>query len=295
MGIYVFSFVFSLDALCHMDAERVAQRLRETRDAQLLTSTAREGLALLKGGAMALKHGRAGKPKKTLFTLSEDESKLTWRPAAGEGLGKLAVRRLSSSGAPQRELAIADAVEIVVGRESAAFQRRANDTGLEHLSLTLKLMAALPAPPSADGDDKEDDPSSSRETLDVSFGSEEQFGLWVAALRYLIKHRQACAVQQKRQTELVGDLFRSAPARSTAPPPATSPAGPLASSAVSAAVAKASSCTAAVPPSTLESGGSFPGDSPSQIPHGLLKGTTLEVAMPYQTGDGLNAPECWKS
>ena len=46
-----------------------------------ISQTAREGLALLKGGALALKHGRAGKPHVTVFTLSADEETLSWKPA----------------------------------------------------------------------------------------------------------------------------------------------------------------------------------------------------------------------
>ena len=146
-----------------------------------LSESAKEGLKLLKGGAVAIKHGRSGKPHPTTFTLSADESSISW--AAPRSLGKMAARRLSGSSGPRREICVADVVELLVGRESNVFSRRANDVGNEHLSLSLVLRGALPAPPSAD--DAAEPVSTGRETLDVSFSCEEHFGLWVAAMTSL--------------------------------------------------------------------------------------------------------------
>ena len=79
---------------------------------------------------------------------------------------------------------------------------RSEELPAEHLSLTLMMMAALPAPPSAS---EQHDPhgrrlalepqleatggtvgQSQRHTLDLACASEEEFGLWVAALRTLL-------------------------------------------------------------------------------------------------------------
>ena len=143
-----------------------------------LSETAREGLALLKYGAVALKHGRSGKPHRTQFTLSPDEAILSWTPVK-ISFAKSVGRRMSATAEPKRVIAMDNVVELLIGRESAVFQRRANDTGQEHLSLTLKLVASLPAPPSPDdGGGGEASPTSARdrETLDLSFDSEEHFG-----------------------------------------------------------------------------------------------------------------------
>ena len=175
-----------------------------------LSETAREGLALLKSGrAQALKHGRSGKPHLTTFTLSHDETMLMWAPAR-TSLAKTIGRRVSATGEPKRSIATSEIVELCVGRESAVFKRRANDTGHEHLSLTLRLMGSLPAPPGA-GDSSGSPPGPSRETLDVSFESDEHFGLWVAALRHLLKKQQDERSALKRQDELVTDVFKRQP------------------------------------------------------------------------------------
>ena len=88
-------------------------------------------------------------------------------------------------------------LDLLVGRETAIFQRRANDTGKEHLSLSLVLRAALPAPPSADMSES-DSGASGRESLDVSFDDEETFGLWVAAMRHLLSRLQQRAMHLLR-------------------------------------------------------------------------------------------------
>ena len=116
-----------------------------------LSETAREGLALLKSGrAQALKHGRSGKPHLTAFMLSDDETLLSWQPVKIKAnLARTIGRRVSATSEPKRSISTSEIVELCIGRESAIFQRRANDSGHEHLSLTLRLMASLPAPPIA--------------------------------------------------------------------------------------------------------------------------------------------------
>lgn len=155
-----------------------------------ISGTAREGLELLKRGTVALKHGRAGKPKETIFTLSADEKELSWHPKS-ERLGGMLSRRISSTNVAERSrrIQVQEVVELLVGRETAIFNRRGNDEGNEHLSLSLKLMGSLPAPPSGTGVPAEQ-PNAGRESLDVSFDSEETFGLWVAALRHLLLQLQ---------------------------------------------------------------------------------------------------------
>ena len=51
---------------------------------------------LLKRGSAALKHGRAGKPHVTVFTLSADEAMLSWEPKRAS---KLVPRRSTSGSA----------------------------------------------------------------------------------------------------------------------------------------------------------------------------------------------------
>ena len=118
-----------------------------------MSESAREGLELLHRGAPALKHGRAGKPHSTVFTLSPDDASLSWTPLKRGSITKLggSMKRLSGSPAEpkKRELLVSDVVELLVGRESTIFKRRANETGNEHLSLSLVLTGALPMPPSA--------------------------------------------------------------------------------------------------------------------------------------------------
>ena len=142
-----------------------------------ISDTARTGLELLKIGAVALKHGRAGQPKEAIFTLCADEKRLTWAPMQKKSMlksmGSYAIG--SSKSDEDRTLRLADVVELLVGRETPIFQRAGNDAGgSEHLSLSLVLSAAQR--------------TAGRESLDVSFGEggEETFGLWVAALRHLL-------------------------------------------------------------------------------------------------------------
>jgi len=83
---------------------------------------------------------------------------------------------------------VVEVVELLVGRETAVFHRFSSAAGgLEHLSLSLKLMGSLPVPPAeADVSAPVEQHLTGRESLDLSFESEETFGLWVAALRHLL-------------------------------------------------------------------------------------------------------------
>jgi hypothetical protein len=87
-----------------------------------VSETAREGLDLLKRGAPALKHGRAGKPHHTIFTLWADESTLSWT-AVNKSLLKGAAKRLSGAARAERVLRVADVVDLLVGRESTVVRR----------------------------------------------------------------------------------------------------------------------------------------------------------------------------
>ena len=179
--------------------------------AHSMSESAREGLDLLKRGAPALKHGRAGKPHATIFTLSKDESTLTWLGNQRSSI----VGSFAGKKDKKRELNLSDVVELLVGRESAVFKRRKDKDkdDNEHLSLSLVTKGALPAPPSADGED-EPDPTGGRETLDVSFDSDENFGLWLAALKYLLTRNQQADLSKKKTNDLASDLFGTRPSSS---------------------------------------------------------------------------------
>ena len=157
------------------------------------STTAREGVALLKSGCMALKYGKHGQPHATRFTLTPDDKMLKWE---GAGL----VGKLIPKG-ERRAIELATVTRLLVGRESQVFERfrgvvkDATKAGIPHLSISLKLdpsgggrYGAGPYSRSSSSfsNDPLDRPSSARETLDVSFDDETVFGLWVAALRELI-------------------------------------------------------------------------------------------------------------
>ena len=123
-----------------------------------------------------MKHGRKGKPYATTFTLSSDERTLTW-------VGKNFLGRNAT-----RELPLGDVLELMIGHESEVFQRSINsssDRGTQaHLSLSLLLL--------------ESEEQGERASLDLSFSDDEQFGLWVAALRTLIAEAALAADDHPR-------------------------------------------------------------------------------------------------
>ena len=102
------------------------------------SAAAVEGIAMLKAGAPAQKSGRSGKPHATTFRLSDDEQKLSWD---GAGLGKLNVLK------GERYVRVSSFLELLVGHESAVFQRSGSAAAASnmHLSLSLVLSQALPA------------------------------------------------------------------------------------------------------------------------------------------------------
>lgn len=161
------------------------------------SAAASEGIALLKRGCVATKYTKKGWPRRTKFKLTEDETALTW-----EG-NSCAVIKLGLA----RRVLMADAVEVLVGGQSAVFARHRQRAAApssprtlhldrhlhdhvapQHLSLSLVMLASLPLPPSemGDGGTATIHSSAQRETLDISLDGEEDFGLWVAAMRALL-------------------------------------------------------------------------------------------------------------
>ena len=162
------------------------------------SAAAVEGIAMLKAGAPAQKSGRSGKPHATTFRLSDDEQKLSWD---GAGLGKLNVLK------GERYVRVSSFLELLVGHESAVFQRSGSAAAASnmHLSLSLVLSQALPARPSSMSDVRSEvvgSAPSERETLDITCDDEESFGLWVAALRALMAEVRDA---QFREAELDAD------------------------------------------------------------------------------------------
>ena len=162
------------------------------------SAAAGEGIAMLKAGAPAQKSGRSGKPHATTFRLSDDEQKLSWD---GAGLGKLNVLK------GERYVRVSSVLELLVGLESAVFERSGSAAAASnmHLSLSLVLSQALPARPSSMSDVRTEvvgSAPSERETLDITCDDEESFGLWVAALRALMAEVRDA---QFREAELDAD------------------------------------------------------------------------------------------
>ena len=156
------------------------------------SSTAAEGIVLLKRGSHVMKYGRQGRPHPTTFRLSESERTLSWESKKG----------LASKLTGKVELAsieLADVLELLVGQESPVFRRHANTAsstgGSSHLSLSLLLLRAI------DGGDGEEAAAAGatkeRETLDISFDDEEAFGYWVAALRALLAEEMQLALEEE--------------------------------------------------------------------------------------------------
>ena len=146
-----------------------------------------EGVALLKAGSVVIKHGRHGRPRPVLFTLSSDESLLSWEPRTrNASFSRVAqgMRRVSVSKERPRRVCLEDALSLLVGRESEVFHRRANESSGGGEGLSLSLVLKLPA--ALDEGVADEHPTDGRPTLDLSFEDDETFGLWVAALRALI-------------------------------------------------------------------------------------------------------------
>lgn len=82
------------------------------------SSTAQEGIRMLKQGCSASKYGRSGKPHVVAFRLSEDERTLSWK---GTGM------RESLGVKDERRAALSSVAHLLVGRESAVFKRFQDD------------------------------------------------------------------------------------------------------------------------------------------------------------------------
>ena len=136
-------------------------------------ATASEGIELLKRGCIATKFGRKGKPYRTTFRLTKDETSLVW-----EGKKNLVSMMTKAIKGHDRELDIADVLELQVGQESHVFKRHAQELR-ENAHMSLSLLCVE----DEDGSIALDD----RDTLDFAFEDEESFGFMVAALRTLIE------------------------------------------------------------------------------------------------------------
>ena len=145
-----------------------------------------EGIALLKRGCDVIKFSsKSSKPAVTLLRLSINEAELSWQRH-----GLAALKRKSEG----RVLQIRDVTGLLVGRESATFQRAHDDAhGAVHLSLSLVL-------------------EGSRTSFDLCCVDEEQFGYLVAGLRALLSERdQRIADEQRKDLPWGGKALPSAP------------------------------------------------------------------------------------
>ena len=137
------------------------------------TAAATAGIHLLKRGSEATLHEKGRPPYRCTFTLSEDESVLTWQSSRGRLLG--ATERLR----------LGDVVEVLPCDPTFASRLSIRSPVIPlaefQSTLTFLLLRALPTPPS----DAVLAPAAQRETVDLSFDDEETFGHWVAALRAL--------------------------------------------------------------------------------------------------------------
>ena len=147
-----------------------------------------EGIALLKRGCDVIKFSsKSSKPAVTLLRLSINEAELSWQRH-----GLAALKRKSEG----RVLQIRDVTGLLVGRESATFQRAHDDAhGAVHLSLSLVL-------------------EGSRTSFDLCCVDEEQFGYLVAGLRALLSERdQRIADEQRKDLPWGGKALPSAPSK----------------------------------------------------------------------------------
>ena len=100
---------------------------------------AAEGIAALKAGSRVIKHGRNGISRTTVLSLSPDERTLTWDAPPVSKLRPKSERR---------EVQLADARALLIGRESHVFQRHQSTRtsgGERHLSLSIVLRGARAA------------------------------------------------------------------------------------------------------------------------------------------------------
>ena len=181
------------------------------------TTAAAEGIELLKAGSYAIKHTRKGKAEGHTFWLSADERELHWDTQSV--LKRLDVLR-------KRKLLLADVLEVLVGQDSAAFQKSASFTA--ELSLSLVLVPSLHPHSHTHGHGGAAGAAAAaaglggvfdeqRDSLDLTFDDDEKFGLWLAALRALLQEKAtsdvaasdagaAAAGEARRGSWVVGDV-----------------------------------------------------------------------------------------
>ncbi|KAL1520339.1 hypothetical protein AB1Y20_021929 [Prymnesium parvum] len=172
-----------------MDLVSSRYQAQEQRGHRVSGATALEGVSLLKAGVSVIKYGRQGKPHPSTLKLTASEDVLTWE-------GKPGVTGMLGLSRDDRFLALAAVRELLVGRESAVF-RSANwkdrlsvdksVSGLPELSLSLvidPMRHALSHGVRPEALFKE--AGSARQSLDISFTDETQFGLVLSALRALL-------------------------------------------------------------------------------------------------------------
>ena len=181
------------------------------------SAAAEEGVAWLKTGVTVLKHkAGGGAPKQTVVRLSPDETCLAWTRS---GLAKF--RRSTE----ERKVRIDDILEVLVGRDSEVFKRQQAsggktskvDAGQVHLSFSLLLMPALPPPPDGSAASARSAAASERETLDLSCAGEEEFGLWLAAMRSLIGHSSGSSTSPTAPSTAPSDTLSTYPSAAPAP------------------------------------------------------------------------------
>ncbi|KAL1510819.1 hypothetical protein AB1Y20_007103 [Prymnesium parvum] len=148
--------------------------------------TAIAGIEMLKKGCTATKYSRSGKPRLATFRLSSDESTLSWDAGRYSLAGPVKMYK-----GERRNVKITEILELLIGMDSkvfALYKDIVGEAAVEnaHISLSLVLLGNLPSTPTMEGDESSRAPVESRETLDISFDNEENFGLWVAALRALM-------------------------------------------------------------------------------------------------------------
>ena len=98
------------------------------------STAAAEGISLLQRGCEVIKFkGHGGKPHVALLRLSSDEEMLSWQR---HGAAKLKMRMDGRD----RMLKWASVTDVLIGRESTAFQRARGPRGEVHLSMSRPLL-----------------------------------------------------------------------------------------------------------------------------------------------------------
>ena len=174
------------------------------------SAAASEGIELLKAGSYAIKHTRKGKAEGHTFWLSADERELHWDTQ--NVLKRMDVLR-------KRTLLLADVLEVLVGQDSAAFQKSASLDA--ELSLSLVLVPSLSEKSKPAGGKPAGGAAAvalgydeQRDSLDLTFDDDETFGLWLAALRALLREQASSDVaagdvegaERRRRSWVVGDV-----------------------------------------------------------------------------------------